>query len=62
MQNKGLRIILGAMRSSPIQQMDKIADLQPFECRREYKAAIPEEKLKRRPVIHSTRNFSTKKA
>ena len=36
-QNMGLRIILGAMRSRPIQQMEKIADLEPLECRREYK-------------------------
>ena len=43
----GLRIILGAMRSTPIQQMEKITDLQPLECRREYKAAIQGEKLKR---------------
>ena len=43
----GLRIILGAMRSTPIQQMEKTTDLQPLECRREYKAAIQGEKLKR---------------
>ena len=46
-QNMGLRIILGAMRSTPIQQMEKTTDLQPLECRREYKAAIQGEKLKR---------------
>ena len=46
-QNMGLRIILGAMKSTPIQQMEKTADLQPLECRREYKAAIQKEKLKR---------------
>ena len=45
MQNTGLRIILGAMRSTPIQQVEKIADLQPLECRYEYKAAIRVEKL-----------------
>ena len=43
----GLRIILGAMRSTPIQEIEKIADFQPLECRREYKAAIQGEKLKR---------------
>ena len=32
-QNMGLRIILRAMRSTPIQQMEKTADLQPLECR-----------------------------
>ena len=35
------------MRSTPIQQMEKAADLQPLECRSEYKAAIQGEKLKR---------------
>ena len=43
-QNMGLRIILGVMRSTPIQQ---ITNLQPLECRHEYKAAIKGEKLKR---------------
>ena len=38
-QNIGLRTILGVLRSTPIQQMEKTADLQPLECRREYKAA-----------------------
>ena len=46
-QNMGLKIILGAMRSAPIQRMEKTADLQPLECRREYKAAIQGERLKR---------------
>ena len=46
-QNMGMRIILDAMRSTPIQQMEKTADLQPLECRCEYKAAIQGEKLKR---------------
>ena len=46
-QNMGLRIILGAMRSTPLQQMEKTADLQPLEWRCEYKAAIQGEKLKR---------------
>ena len=46
-QNMGLRITLGAVRSTPIQQMEKTADLQPLECRHEYKAAIQREKLKR---------------
>ena len=44
----GLRIILGATRSTPIQEMEKTADLKPLECRREYKAAIQGGKLKRR--------------
>ena len=32
-QNISLRNILGAIRSKPIQQMEKTADLQPLECR-----------------------------
>ena len=62
-QNMGLRIILGAMRSTPIQQMEKTTDLQPLECRREYKAAIQGEKLKRltshplhQKLQHGTKN------
>ena len=46
-QNMGLRIILGTMGSTPIQQMEKTADLQPLECKREYKDAIQGGKLKR---------------
>ena len=41
------RIILGAMRSTPVKEMVKITDLQPLACRREYKAAIQGETLKR---------------
>ena len=59
----GLRMILGAMRSTPIQQMEKTADLQPLECRREYKTAIQGEKLKRltshplqQKLQHGTKN------
>ena len=46
-QNMGLRIISGTMGNTPIQQMEKTADLQALECKREYKAAIQGEKLKR---------------
>ena len=58
----GLRIILGTMRSTPIQQMEKSVDLQPLKCRREYKAATQEEKLKRqtshplhKKILHGTK-------
>ena len=68
-QNMGLRIILGAMRSTPIQQMEKTADLQPLECRREYKAAIQGEKLKRltshplhHKLQHGTKNRLKRKS
>ena len=46
-QNMGLRIILVAMGSTSIQEMEKTADLQHLESRREHKAAIQGEKLKR---------------
>ena len=68
-QNMGLRIILGAMRSTPIQQMEKSTDLQPLECRREYKAAIQGEKLKRltshplhQKLQHGTKNRLKRKS
>ena len=68
-QNMGLRIILGAMRSTPIQQMEKTTDLQPLECRREYKAAIQGEKLKRltshpfhQKLQHGTKNCLKRKS
>ena len=58
----GLRIILAAMRSTPIQQMEKIADLQPLECRRVYKAVIQGEKLKRLTShpLHQKLQYGTK--
>ena len=65
----GLRIILGVMRSTPIQQMKKTADLQPMECRREYKADIQGEKLKRltsdplhQKLQHGTKNRLKRKS
>lgn len=50
MQNSGLRIILGAMKTTPIQKMEKTADVEPLETRREYKALTQAEKAKR---LHS---------
>ena len=68
-QNMGLRIILGAMRSTPIQQMEKTTDLQALECRHEYKAAIQGEKLKRltshplhQKLQHGTKNRLKRKS
>jgi len=48
-QNAGLRIILGAMKTTPIREMEKTADLEPLEARREYKALAQAEKAKRLP-------------
>ena len=57
------------MRSTPIQQMEKTTDLQPLECRREYKAAIQGEKLKRltshplhQKLQHGTKNRLKRKS
>ena len=68
-QNMSLRIILGAVRSTPIQQMEKTTDLQPLECRHEYKAAIRGEKLKRltshplhQKLQHGTKNRLKRKS
>ena len=46
-QNMGLRVILGAMKSTPICEMEKTADLEPLETRREYKVLALGEKAKR---------------
>ena len=48
----------GAMRSTPIQQIEKIAYLQPLECRRESKLPFKGKSWRDWTVIHSTRNFS----
>ncbi|XP_064622623.1 uncharacterized protein LOC135484859 [Lineus longissimus] len=46
-QNMGLRIILGGMRSTPIRDMEKTAAIQPLELRREYKTLTQGEKSNR---------------
>ena len=46
-QNLGLRNILGAMKSTPIAEMEKTASLQPLETRRQGKVLIQGEKMKR---------------
>ena len=47
MQNMGLRTILGAMKSTPVKEMEKTADIEPLEKRREYKILAQAEKAKR---------------
>ena len=68
-QNMSPRIILGLMRSTPIQEMENIANLRPLECRREYKATIQGEKLKRltshplhQKLQHGTKNCLERKS
>jgi len=46
-QNMGLRLILGGMRSTPIRDMEKTTTIQPLEMRRQYKTLIQGEKMKR---------------
>ena len=61
-QNTGLRIILGAMKTTPITEMEKTADLEPLETRREYKALVQAEKAKRLPThpLHQKLQSRTK--
>lgn len=46
-QNMGLRLIHGALKSTPIKVMEKTADIQPLERRRELKVLAQAEKMKR---------------
>ena len=48
-QNIGLRTILGAMKTTPIAEMEKTAGVEPFEGRRQAKLLIHAEKMKRMP-------------
>ena len=61
-QNAGLRIILGAMKSTPISEMEKTADIEPLERRRQYKTLTLAEKAKRLPShpIHEKLKAKTK--
>ena len=47
MQNVGLRTILGAIKTTPIPEMEKTANVQPLENRCLEKLLIQEEKTKR---------------
>nr|KAG5705581.1 hypothetical protein BaRGS_034779 [Batillaria attramentaria] len=48
-QNMGLRLILGAMRSTPIHEMTKTANVEPLGRRRDLKVLIQGEKIRRLP-------------
>ena len=45
-QNQALRLITGAMRSTPIQAMEKTTGIQPLQDRRKAKIAIQSERFK----------------
>ncbi|KAK7096645.1 hypothetical protein V1264_003726 [Littorina saxatilis] len=46
-QNLGLRTVLGAMKTTPISEMQKVANIEPLEDRRQAKLLIQGEKHKR---------------
>ena len=48
-QNIRLRTILGAMKTTPIAEMEKTAGVEPLESRRQAKLLIHAEKMKRMP-------------
>ena len=48
-QNMALRIMLGALRTTPIKEMEKTANVEPLERRRKYKVLVQSEKAKRLP-------------
>ena len=48
-QNIGLRTILGAMKTTPIAEMEKTAGVEPLEGRMQAKLLIHAEKMKRMP-------------
>ena len=48
-QNMALRVILGAMKTTPVHYMEKTANVEPFERRRSLKILIQGKKLRRLP-------------
>ena len=61
-QNRGLRIILGAMKTTPVSEMEKTANIQPLVDRRQEKLLIQGEKsrmLQNHP-LHTKLQASTK--
>ena len=48
-QNIGLRTVLGAMKTTPIAEMEKTAGVEPLEGRRQAKLLTHAEKMKRMP-------------
>ena len=61
-QNMGLRLILGAMKTTPVKDMEKTADIEPLERRRDLKILFQGEKMKRLPThqLHSRLEQPTK--
>ena len=61
-QNMGLRIILGAMKTTPIKEMERTANIEPLNRRRKLKIVSQSEKMKRLPThpLHSLLDKPTK--
>ena len=61
-QNMGLRLILGAMKTTPIHEMEKTANVEPLERRRDLKVLLQGEKLQRLPAhpLHNRLQQPTK--
>ena len=58
-QNWGLRMILGAMGTTPFADMEKTTDIEPLENRRNTKILIHSEKM-RRLALHSRLSEKTR--
>ena len=61
-QNIALRAIVGAMKTTPIAEMEKRADIEPLETRRGYKVLKQTEKIRRLPghPLHAKLSAPTK--
>ncbi|GFS06682.1 retrovirus-related Pol polyprotein from type-1 retrotransposable element R1 4 [Elysia marginata] len=53
-QNQNLRIVLGAIKSTPIKELHKQADMDTLENRREQRTLTLYETSKRNPTLHFT--------
>ena len=63
-QNVALRAIVGAMKTTPIKEMEKRADLEPLELRRTFKVLTQMKKIRRLPghPLHKKLAAPTKKS
>ena len=61
-QNMALRVILGSMKTTPVHDMEKTANVEPLERRRSLKILIQGEKLRRLPShpLHTNLALPTK--
>ena len=61
-QNAALRAIVGVMKTTPIKEMEKRADLEPLELRGTFKVLTQKEKIRRLPghLLHNKLAAPTK--